>query len=47
MSYIIQKDKQAKEEISKLRSKFVKMQYCLPEEQAKPLAEELIQKIIH
>lgn len=46
MSDIIQKDKQAKEEISKLRSKFTKMRYCLPEEQAKPLAEELIQKII-
>jgi aminomethyltransferase len=42
MADIILRRSQAREEITRLRSRFLQMQYCLPEEKARPLIQGLL-----
>jgi glycine/serine hydroxymethyltransferase len=44
---VILHDKDVSQEVSSFRNCFLKMQYCLPEEQAKPLVDELLDSLIH
>jgi len=46
MAAVILGAKEVSQEVSGFRKRFTKMQYCLPEEQARPLAEELIDSLI-
>jgi len=42
MADAILKNRLVKDEISRLRSRFLQMQYCLPEEQARPMIQDLL-----
>ncbi|HXZ34984.1 MAG TPA: glycine cleavage system aminomethyltransferase GcvT [Thermodesulfobacteriota bacterium] len=42
MADAILKNRLVKDEISRLRSPFLQMQYCLPEEQARPMIQDLL-----
>jgi aminomethyltransferase len=42
MADAILRNRPVKEEITRFRSRFLRMQYCLPEEQARPLIQELL-----
>jgi len=46
MAEIILKDRRAAEQVTGLRSHFLQMQYCLPEEKARPLIGELLEVVI-
>jgi glycine/serine hydroxymethyltransferase len=46
MADIILRGLPAKDEVSRIRSQFTQMQYCLPEEKAKPLIQELLGGVI-
>jgi aminomethyltransferase len=43
---VIRDKKEVSREISSFRDKFTRMKYCLPEEQARPLVEEIINSVI-
>lgn len=43
---VILREKNIAQQISNFRKRFTKMQYCLPEEQAKPLIDELVESLI-
>jgi aminomethyltransferase len=43
MAEVILREKNVAQQVSNFRQRFTKMQYCLPEEQAKPLINELIE----
>ena len=42
---VILREKNVAQQVSNFRQRFIKMQYCLPEEQAKPLVNELIESL--
>jgi len=42
MAAVIVGEKDVSQQVSRFRERFTKMQYCLPEEQAKPLVDKLI-----
>ncbi|MFQ6122250.1 MAG: glycine cleavage system aminomethyltransferase GcvT [Dehalococcoidales bacterium] len=42
MAEVILNDKDVSQQVADFRKRFLKMQYCLPEEQAKPIVDELI-----
>ncbi len=42
---VILRGKNVAQQVSNFRQRFTKMQYCLPEEQAKPLIDELIESL--
>ena len=42
MADIILHDRPAKDEVTRLRSRFLQMQYCLPEDEARPMARQLL-----
>jgi glycine/serine hydroxymethyltransferase len=42
---VIHREKNVAQQVSNFRQRFTKMQYCLPEEQAKPLTDELIESL--
>ena len=42
MAAVILGEKDVSQQVSSFRQRFTKMQYCLPEEQAKPLIDKLI-----
>ncbi|MFQ5996465.1 MAG: hypothetical protein ACE5KP_02450, partial [Dehalococcoidales bacterium] len=46
MAAVILKEKNVSQPVSSFRQKFTKMQYCLPEKQAKPLIDDLINSLI-
>ncbi len=46
MAAVILEEKDVSQEVSKFRQRFTRMQYCLPEEQAKPLVDELVGSLI-
>jgi len=46
MAAVILQERDVAGEVTEFRQKFTKMQYCLPEEQAQPLIDELIGSII-
>jgi len=46
MADAILKNRLVKDEISRLRSRFLQMQYCLPEEQARPMIQDLLGIVI-
>ncbi|HEY82477.1 MAG TPA: glycine cleavage system aminomethyltransferase GcvT [Dehalococcoidia bacterium] len=46
MAAVILDGKDVAEEVARFRERFTKMQYCLPEEEAKPLVDELIHTLI-
>jgi aminomethyltransferase len=46
MAEVILREKNVAQQISNFRQRFTRMQYCLPEEQAKPLIDELIESLI-
>jgi glycine/serine hydroxymethyltransferase len=46
MADVILSEKDVSKKVSSFRERFTKMQYCLPEEQAKPLIDELIDSLI-
>ncbi len=46
MAAVILDEKDVSQEVSSFRKRFTEMQYCLPEEQAKPLVDELIGSLI-
>jgi len=46
MADAILKNRLVKDEISRLRSPFLQMQYCLPEEQARPMIQDLLGIVI-
>lgn len=45
MAAVILDKKDVSQEVSSFRQRFIKMRYCLPEEQAKPLVDELINSL--
>ena len=45
MAAVILDEKDVSQKVSNFRGRFTKMQYCLPEEQAKPLVNELIDSL--
>ena len=46
MADVLLSEKDVSQRVSKFRERFTKMQYCLPEEQARPLVDELIDSLI-
>jgi len=46
MADIILHNRPAKDEVIRLRSKFLQMQYCLPEQKAQPMVEELLRVVV-
>jgi glycine/serine hydroxymethyltransferase len=46
MADAILKNRPVKDEVTRLRSRFLQMQYCLSEEKAKPLIQELLGVVI-
>jgi glycine/serine hydroxymethyltransferase len=46
MAAVILKEKDVSLQVSGFRKKFTKMRYCLPEEQTKPLVDELINHLL-
>ena len=46
MAAVILKEKDVSPQVSGFRKKFTKMRYCLPEEQTKPLVDELINHLL-
>jgi aminomethyltransferase len=46
MAAVILKEKDVSQQVSSFRKKFTRMQYCLPEEQASPLVDELINHLL-
>ncbi len=46
MAAVILDEKDVSQQVSSFRERFTKMQYCLPEEQAKPLVNGLIDSLI-
>jgi glycine/serine hydroxymethyltransferase len=42
----ILKNRPVAEEVSRFRSRFTQMQYCLPEEKVRPLIQELLGAVI-
>ncbi len=46
MAAVVLKEKDVSKQVSSFRQRFTQMQYCLPEEQAKPLVDELIASLI-
>jgi len=46
MGDVILDQKDIPQKVSNFRERFTKMQYCLPEEQAKPLVDKLIESVI-
>jgi aminomethyltransferase len=46
MAEAILKDRPVKEEVTRFRSRFLQMHYCLPEEKARPLIQELLGVVI-
>ena len=46
MAEVILNEKDVSQKISSFRERFLKMQYCLPEEQASPIVDELIANLI-
>ena len=46
MAAVILEEKNVSQPVSSFRQKFTKMQYCLPEEQAKPLVDDLIDRLV-
>jgi glycine/serine hydroxymethyltransferase len=46
MADAILRRRPVKDEVTRLRSRFLKMQYCLPEEKARPLIQELLGVVI-
>jgi aminomethyltransferase len=46
MAEAILKNRPVKDEVTRLRSRFLQMQYCLPEEKARPLIQELLGVVI-
>ena len=47
MAAVILGEKNIAQKVSNFRGKFTKMRYCLPEEQARPLVDELINGVIN
>ena len=46
MAVVILRGKDVSQQVSRFRERFTKMWYCLPEEQAKPLVDELINSLV-
>jgi glycine/serine hydroxymethyltransferase len=46
MAESILKNRPVKEEVTRFRSRFLHMQYCLPEEKARPMIQELLGTVI-
>jgi len=46
MAAVILEEKDVSQPVSSFRQKFTRMQYCLPEEQAKPLVDDLIDRLV-
>jgi glycine/serine hydroxymethyltransferase len=46
MAEVILGNKDVVEKVAKFRSNFLKMQYCLPEEEARPMVEELVGTVV-
>jgi glycine/serine hydroxymethyltransferase len=46
MAAVILEEKNIAQPVSRFRERFTKMQYCLPEEQARPLVDELINSLM-
>jgi hypothetical protein len=46
MAEVILREKDVSQKVAELRKKFLKMEYCLPEEEAKPLVSELIKSLV-
>ena len=46
MADVILRGTPAKENASRLRSRFLRMQFCLPEEKARPMVQELLEAVI-
>ncbi|KPK91138.1 MAG: hypothetical protein AMJ94_07740, partial [Deltaproteobacteria bacterium SM23_61] len=46
MAEAILKERPVKEEVTRFRSRFLQMHYCLPEEKARPLIQELLGVVI-
>jgi aminomethyltransferase len=46
MADAILKNRLVKDEVSRLRSRFLQMQYCLPEEEARPMIQDLLGIVI-
>lgn len=46
MAEIVLQNHRAAEEVARLRSDFTQMQYCLPQEKARPLIQELLKVVI-
>jgi aminomethyltransferase len=46
MADAILRNRPVKDEVTRLRSRFLQMQYCLPEEKARPLIQELLGVVI-
>jgi len=47
MAEIIRHEREAGEEVTRFRSKFIQLQYCLAEEKARPLMQELLGAVIN
>lgn len=43
---VIIRDRDVSQSVAGFREKFTRMQYCLPEEQAGPLARELVENLL-
>ncbi|MBA7618098.1 hypothetical protein ES703_25419 [subsurface metagenome] len=46
MAAVILEEKNVSQPVSSFRQRFTRMQYCLPEEQAEPLVDDLINHLI-
>ncbi|MBA7683933.1 Fluorothreonine transaldolase [subsurface metagenome] len=46
LAAVILDEKDVSQKVSSFRERFTKMQYCLPEEQARPLVDELIDSLV-
>jgi glycine/serine hydroxymethyltransferase len=46
MADAILKNRLVKDEVSRLRSRFLQMQYCLPEKEARPMIQDLLGIVI-
>jgi len=46
MADAILRKRPVKDEVTRFRSRFLQMQYCLPEEKARPLIQELLSAVI-
>jgi len=46
MAEVILNEKDVSQKVASFRERFLKMQYCLPEEQARPIVDELTANLI-